>query len=562
MLTGMPLSAKLDEQVKKLHEAAAKREAERIAAELGLSYLDAVQAPVKVDVLKLIPEEEAQTLEVAAFEFKKPILAVATVNPKNPAVQALVDRFAKQGVTVKLFVVSPRGLAHLLSFYKFAAPEKSGITSRVNIEEARVRELAATLTSRGKVEDAIHTFNFRAASVTEFLEIVLSGALANRASDIHLEPEERGVKLRYRVDGVLNDIVSDLDRAFYPSVISRVKLLSNLKLNVSDRPQDGRFTIGLTGKDVEIRVAIAPSEFGETMVLRVLDPEVINLSLRDLGFRDDDLAIVQAELARPNGMVLNTGPTGSGKTSTLYAFLKSKQTSEVKIVTIEDPIEYHLPGIEQTQVDPEAKYTFANGLRSIMRQDPDVILVGEVRDKETAEISIQAALTGHLVFSTVHANDAAGAIPRFLDLKVRASSIGPALNLVIAQRLVRRLCAQCRVLDESTVALSKVSEVVKNLPARVERAGIDAPTIFKPRGCDACGGTGYRGRVAIFELLEVPQELKDMITKEVGESQVERFAKSRGMVTMQEDGVVKAARGITSIAEVEDVTGPIEPRKG
>jgi general secretion pathway protein E len=197
-----------------------------------------------------------------------------------------------------------------------------------------------------------------------------------------------------------------------------------------------------------------------------------------------------------------------------------------------------------------------------MRQDPDVILVGEVRDKETAEISIQAALTGHLVFSTVHANDAAGAIPRFLDLKVRASSIGPALNLVIAQRLVRRLCVQCRVLDESTVALSKVSEVVKNLPARVERAGIDAPTIFKPRGCDACGGTGYRGRVAIFELLEVPQELKDMITKEVGESQVERFAKSRGMVTMQEDGVVKAARGITSIAEVEDVTGPIEPRKG
>ncbi|OGY67028.1 MAG: hypothetical protein A3H63_01215 [Candidatus Harrisonbacteria bacterium RIFCSPLOWO2_02_FULL_45_10c] len=305
-------------------------------------------------------------------------------------------------------------------------------------------------------------------------------------------------------------------------------------------------------------MAVAPSEFGEVIVMRVLDPDAINLSLNDLGLRADDREIIEAELKRPNGMILNTGPTGSGKTTTLYAFLKHKRTSEIKIITIEDPIEYHLEGIEQTQVKVEANYTFGNGLRSIMRQDPDVILIGEIRDKETSEIAIQAALTGHLVFSTVHANEAAGAIPRLVDLGVKPSSIGPALNLIIAQRLVRRLCEACKVKDANADFKKKLEEVVKKLPAHVKKDEYKNITLYKVKGCKKCNDLGYKGRVAIYELLQISKEIEVLMSKGGGEIEIQEFALRQGMVTMQQDGLLKIINGLTTLSEVENVTGPIE----
>jgi len=573
----MALSTNLQEQLTKLRQEAEEREAKQKAEKFGLKYLDVRTIPVKTEVLKLLPEEKARKNNVAVFELKKPVLALAVLDPQNKNVQNIVKEFEDREYKVKLFVASLRGLEHIWSFYKFVAQDKKPITSRVNIERERVLHLMKELKSLKNVINAIKKFDFENLSVTDFLEIALSGALANGVSDIHFEPSEKSVKLRYRLDGILHEVASDLKNEFYPTVVSRIKLLSKLKINISNRPQDGRFTIGLTNKDIEIRVAIAPGEYGEIIVMRVLDPDIINLTLAQLGLREDDLEIIETELRRPNGMILNTGPTGSGKTTTLYAFLKAKYTPEIKIITIEDPIEYHLEGIEQTQVDEQAGYTFANGLRSIMRQDPDAILVGEVRDKNTAEIAIQAALTGHLVFSTVHANEAAGAIPRFLDLGVRPSSMGPALNLIIAQRLVRRLCENCKTVEKIPEQLNeKLQNFIENLPSRVNKENYKNIKIYKPGKCEKCDNLGYKGRIAIFELLlndpdyekvkadpnhktlSSNSSLEELIEKGAGEKTIMDHAVKEGMVTMQQDGILTVINGTTTFEEIEEVTGPID----
>jgi len=568
------MALKLEEQLLKIRGAAEEREAMRRATASGIPYLDLRTTPVKVDALQLIPEERARAAKAASFELKKPTIALAVYDPNDEKVKELIHEFEAQSLTVKLFAISLRGLEHLWSFYTFVTPEKPPITSRVNIERDRIVKLSSELLGLSHASQASASFDWKNGSVTEFFEIVLSGALANRASDIHFEPGERSVKIRYRIDGILHDITDAVSRDFYPSIVSRIKLLSNLKINIADRPQDGRFTIGLPTKEIEIRVAVAPSEFGEIVVLRVLDPDVINLTLKELGLRDDDHAIIEAELARPHGMILNTGPTGSGKTSTLYAFLRAKQSTEIKIITIEDPIEYHLSGIEQTQVDEEAGYTFANGLRSIMRQDPDAILVGEVRDRDTAEIAIQAALTGHLVFSTVHANEAAGAIPRLLDLGAKPVSVAPALNLIIGQRLVRRLCASCRVPATVNEELhGRIQKFIERLPKRVRKELYEHRELFEPKGCAACSGIGYKGRIAIFELLtndpsyggttssneaaSSDPEFEALVARSAPESAIRAYAVGHGMVTMQEDGILKVISGTTTFAEVEEATGRI-----
>ncbi|MST04404.1 MAG: type II/IV secretion system protein [Candidatus Pacebacteria bacterium] len=545
--------------------------------ERGLNYLNGFSAPVKIDALKIIPEEKARSLGVAIIESHGSILGVASIDPESSGALGLLKELKDKGYEFKIFLVSKRALERIFTFYKFTS-EKSSITSRVNIEKERIIFLIKELQNIQKTTKFILDFNYDKSSVAEFLEIVLSGALANKASDIHFEPEEDSIKLRYRIDGVLRDVATEIRRNFYPSVISRIKLLCNLKINISDKAQDGRFTIGLTEKDIELRVAIAPSEFGEIVVMRVLDPDSIKITLPQLGFRKDDLEIIEVELKRPNGMILNTGPTGSGKTTTLYAFLKHKANPEIKIITIEDPIEYHLKGIEQTQVNDEAGYTFANGLRSLMRQDPDVILVGEVRDKETAEISIGAALTGHLVFSTIHANEASLAIPRLVDLDVKPQSIGPALNLIIAQRLLRKLCESCKIpktLDKTLEA--KIRKLVERLPKRVDKEPYKNIKIFEASKCEKCNNSGYRGRVGIYELflndpgyekmvngdlsgvdkLESHEDVEDLIKRQVGGREMKEYAISHGMVTMQEDGILKIISGQTDFAELEDVTGTI-----
>ncbi len=417
----------------------------------------------------------------------------------------------------------------------------------------RLEEFYKQLTSLQEVKKSVDGFDFKNQPTAYLLEVILGGALANRVSDVHLEPGLSDVKIRYRIDGLLYD-TANFSLDFYKLIINRVKFLSNLKLNIVDKPQDGRFTIKLTSKNIEIRVSIVPSEYGETTVLRLLDPDALIVSLEELGLRSDDSVIVQEELAAPNGMILNTGPTGSGKTTTLYTFLKKKQTSEIKIITIEDPIEYHLEGIEQTQVSSDGNYNFANGLRSILRQDPDVILIGEIRDQETAEIAMQAALTGHLVFSTIHANEAAGAIPRLLDLNVKASSIGPSLNLIMAQRLARRLCPDCKKVKEITPEMKEwIDNFLTTLSERVKENG--PFQIFESSGCDKCNNLGYKGRVGIFELLKVNEKIESLIEKQASETEIQSFAIANGMVTMRQDGILKVLHGITTLEEVERVAG-------
>ncbi len=548
---------KLSDTLIKARQAGEEREAERRAKELGLPYVNLNISPLEVEALALIPEARSRDLQVAIFEANESRAALAAAKPGDSRVLELIRELEKQNRKVVVCVASLRGLNHAWESYRFATKPTKEITGRVAIEKERVQELRTKLVGLPQIEAALQKFDYQEGSVTEFLEVTLAGALANRASDIHFEPEEKGVKLRYRIDGILHDVAKSMPVFFYRKTTSRLKLLSGIKLNIQNHPQDGRFTIELPEKAIEIRVAMAPAEYGEIIVLRILDPDSI-LSLTDLGIREDDLALIQIELDRPHGMILNTGPTGSGKTTTLYAFLSAKKTPEIKIVTIEDPIEYHLEGIEQTQVDEEGGYSFANGLRSILRQDPDSILVGEIRDQETAEIALQAALTGHLVFSTIHANEAAGAIPRLLDLGVKPTSIGPGMNLIISQRLVRRLCEQCKKpMSLDARQLKRFADFVGQLPERVAKANYAEIKLWRPEGCEACGNLGFKGRVGIYEILVTDEALEPLILSKAGETELARYAEKRGMVTMQADGVLKALRGITTVDEVIRETGQL-----
>lgn len=532
------------------------------AARGHYGYLDLASVGIETDALKLIPEDRARELGVATFQFRNNVVALAVGEIGNEKIRALIDEFARRGIVARPFLVSRQSLEYAWNSYKFVPKETKDIASRVDIKQQKVSDLKSELTSVGKVGEALLPVMLKTVAIGDLMEIVLTGALNNRASDIHFESGEHVGRLRYRIDGVLRDVSNSIPMRVYQLIVSRIKLLSNLRLNATNISQDGRFTIGLGGSEIELRTSIIPSEFGETIVMRVLDPKAIELTLSDLGLREDDRKIIEAELKAPNGMVLNTGPTGSGKTTTLYAFLKSVANSETKIITIEDPIEYHVKGIEQTQVDVEAGYTFANGLQAIMRQDPDVILVGEIRDKDTAGIAVQAALTGHLVFSTLHTNSAAGVIPRLLDLEAPITSIGPALNLIIAQRLVRKLCPECKQKVEVTPELeTNIKLFTEKLPARVDKSTLNTKELYgAPPGensCQACEGVGYKGRIAIFELLQTDEKIESLIRDHAGEGQITDFAKKQGMVSLQQDGILKALMGVTSFAEVEAVTGPI-----
>ena len=418
--------------------------------------------------------------------------------------------------------------------------------------------------------------------VTEILEIILAGAIQLDVSDVHLEPKEEKAKIRVRVDGLLQNVLL-LNKKTYQSLLSRIKLISRLKLNITDRPQDGRFSILLPMSEkqdsgyyeIEIRVSSLPTEYGETIVLRILNPKSL-VDVEALGLREDLFALFNKQIKQPNGMILVTGPTGSGKTTTLYAFLKKIQKPETKIITIEDPIEYHLKGITQTQVTaPKGGiraasmalgrtplripiyYNFANGLRAIMRQDPDVILVGEIRDLETATIALQAALTGHLVFTTLHTNDAAGTVARLQALGEKPINIAPAINLAIAQRLIRKVCKKCVKIEKvSSSVLVKLKKELRGIPTNIKMPKIDKNLkIPIAVGCKVCSSTGHKGRAGIFEALVVDDEMKKFILTSPSITSLREKAIKKGMLTMYHDGLLKVLEGITTIEEIERVTG-------
>ena len=429
-------------------------------------------------------------------------------------------------------------------------PEK--IAGQVAISQKTFSQLAEKVKNISGFAQAVK--ETLSGEVTQILEVILAGAIKLDSSDIHIEREKEKAKMRVRIDGILHDVLY-LELKIYQGLLSRIKLLSGIKLNIADQAQDGRFTILLEKVPIEVRASTLPSEYGETIVMRVLNPKSL-IEIEDLGVREDVLEVFKKEIQRPNGMIMVTGPTGSGKTTTLYAVLKRIQHPEIKIITIEDPIEYHLEGISQTQVNPKKGYDFATGLRAIVRQDPDVILVGEIRDFETAKIALQAALTGHLVLSTLHTNDAAGTVTRLQALGEKPVNIAPAITLAIAQRLVRKVCKKCaRFESPGKLEESIIKKELKSLPKKIKIPSLNNLKIPKSKGCQSCNATGYRGRIGIFEFFLVDPELENFILKSPSISALRKMAEKKGMVSMRKDGLIKVIQGITTIEEVNRVAG-------
>ncbi len=426
------------------------------------------------------------------------------------------------------------------------------ITGEVKISQDIIKDIQEKVKNISAFKEKIEASLEK--NVTKLLEIILAGAINLDSSDIHIEPEEEKAKIRVRVDGVLQDVIL-FELKIYKALVSRIKLLSKLKLNVTDRPQDGRFSILIKENPIEIRASALPAEYGESVVLRILNPKSL-IDVEALGLRRDLTEVFNKEIKKPHGMIIITGPTGSGKTTTLYAVLKKLNKPEVKIITIEDPIEYHLEGISQTQVDPKKGYDFANGLRSIMRQDPDVILVGEIRDLETAKIALQAALTGHLVLSTLHTNDAAGTIARLQAIGEKPVNIAPAINIAIAQRLIRKTCKKCVEFKKiSPEELAKTKKALKNFPPEIKIPELTPELkIPKAKGCKECNFTGYQGRIGIFEFFLIDDEMERFILTSPSIVAMRELAIKKGMILMRRDGFIKILEGITTIEEIERVT--------
>lgn len=540
------------EEIKKLQE---ENLAQNVAEKLGMPYVNLFITPINAEALILVDEKDAKEANLAVVQKKDKNLQVVVLDPQIPKAKEVLENLKKQGYSVDLYISSMRSLAKAWGYYKFAPKEEKALTGQVEVSAKKLEELQKEIKTADDLKKKIESTPQKQASGV--LEIMIASALALDASDIHVEPQEETVRLRLRLDGLLYD-VAFFDFQIYKLLLSRVKLLSGLKINIHDVPQDGRFTIIIGEMEVEVRVSILPGAYGENIVMRILNPKAISVSIEDLGLQDYDFKIVMKELEKPNGMIINTGPTGSGKTTTLYAFLKKLNTPDVKIITLEDPIEYHLKGISQTQVEAEKGYTFAAGLRSILRQDPDIILVGEMRDLETITTALNAALTGHLVFSTLHTNDAAGAIPRLIDSGANPAVIAPSINMIIAQRLVRKLCKYCSI--KRKVKKEELAKLKETL-ASITRKDIKIPhldenlQIGEAKGCEKCNNLGYKGRLGIFEIFLIDDDVEKVILKDPSESSLKELLKKKDMITMKQDGFIKVLSGTTTIEEVERVTG-------
>ncbi|QQG45913.1 MAG: type II/IV secretion system protein [Candidatus Niyogibacteria bacterium] len=536
-----------------------QREAEDLARLLsekhGLPYSDLSRMTINLDALKIVPENEAREAKMAVFQKVAKRLQVAALNPDLIKTKDILKRLADEGYTVELFFVSEASLRRAWSRYAEIPAFEEIETGLIDISPQRLEEFQKEVKNIQSLQKLIepHLTAQKIRKISETVEVILAGAMALDASDIHLEPREKEARIRFRLDGVLNDI-SSFGIASYGPIISRLKLLSEMKLNIHDRAQDGRFTIRTKNADIEVRSSILPGPYGETAVMRILNPKTISITLEDLGMHPEFLKVMEEELKRPNGMILTTGPTGSGKTTTLYAFIKNTVRPGINIVTIEDPIEYHITGINQTQVDAKKGYDFANGLRSILRQDPDVILVGEIRDLETAQIAMHASLTGHLVFSTLHTNNAAGTIPRLIDLKADPTIIAPAINVTMAQRLTRKLCPECRKKDKPTAEEEKIiKKSLQETPAKYKKTAPKNLVLWRAVGCEKCNNIGYKGRIGIFEAFLVDDEVEKMILKKPAEADLKAAMKKQDMMTMFNDGVLKVLSGATSLEELKRV---------
>lgn len=541
-----------DEKMKEVRLKELEAEAQTQAKTLNVPYVNLKGFPISPEALIQIPQVQAEKLKTVCFLFTGPEIRLASVNPEDPDVKELLFQLGERNqARGGIYKISEEGLRVGLAFYA-TLPKIMTIIKGVKVTDDELSKFKSELKTYPDIQRTLNK-----ASVTDIMTVVMAASLQFDTSDVHIEAEEQRVVVRFRVDGVLQEVAA-LPHDLWKKIVARIKLISGLKINITDRPQDGRFTIFLKSGDTDVRVSAIPTAWGESIVMRILKPGAINVDFSGLGFRPPAEKKLLKEIGKPHGMVIATGPTGSGKTTTLYAVLRRINTPGVKIVTLEDPIEYKLQGINQSQIEHDKQYTFANGLRSILRQDPDIVMVGEIRDLETAETAINAALTGHLMLSTLHTNDAAGALPRFISMGVKPFLLAPALNAIIGQRLTRRIHEACK---EPMVLTPEQLEIVKkalaDLPAT---SGETAPPhekwiFYHGKGCDACNHSGFKGRVGIYEILMMDDTIKNAMSESLSEYQVRELAKQQGMITILQDGLLKCLDGETSIEEVLRVAG-------
>lgn len=538
-------------QLSLLRLQAQERVMQSKAPQYGIEYIDLRGYTINPEAVALIPEAIAREHSFVAFDKKKRQVLVALTQPENTTVKQYLTTLEARGFTYQLFLCSEASLTHAHKRYgdiKNTTATKKGV---LDINPEVILTFAKSIKTIKDIADQltqVRTIN-SPRRVSETLEMMFAGALALKASDIHIEPEEFDVRLRYRLDGVLVDIFK-LETFIYGRIISRLKLLSGMILNQRQEAQDGRFRFTFGEREIEVRSSIIPGAGGESMVMRLLDPGVASFSIDKLQLNPQLAAVMEEQLKRPNGLIITTGPTGSGKTTALYAFLRAVHDSEKKIITIENPVEYKLEGIVQTQTGND--YTFAQGLRAILRQDPDIIMVGEIRDREVAETAIHAAQTGHLVFSTLHTNNAVGGFPRLIDLGVDPRILGSAVNIILGQRLVRMLCNECK---ESYMADDQEKTLIESLAADYP-GGMTVPNplmLYKAKGCATCGNTGYKGRVGVFEAIMVNDAVEEVVIRDPREYTILEAAKDQNIPSMEQDGIVKVINGVTDITELQRV---------
>lgn len=543
-----------EETLQRLYHKSEEEQATALAKKFNLGYIDLNILSLDPEVVNAIPEEEAKEANLAAVYKVGKKYQIAVTDPESYETKKLLKKLQKEnGIEYRLVVVSSASLRKAWKNYEYKTMTETFENQSILLKEKDLTEFERGISNLIELKKRIAEIN-----TTEVFNIIIAGALKTNSSDIHIEPGVNRIRLRYRIDGVLQDIIN-FPKNINKTIISRVKMLSKMKLNITDTPQDGHFTIKMDNDNVNVRTSILPTNNGESIVMRILSENITGLGLDELGLNQYYLEKLEEEIEKPTGMILATGPTGSGKTTTLYSFISRLNKSDVKIITLENPIEYRIEGISQTEVSDESEFGFAEGIKAIVRQDPDIVMVGEIRDSQTAETAIQAALTGHLVLSTLHTNNAASAIPRLLHLNVIPSLIAPAVNAIIAQRLIRKLCNHCK---EEYLPAQETVEKIEKILSRIPKNDVmefpkEIKTIYRSHGCSKCNFIGYSGRIGIYEVFTLTPEIEKLIVKGTSSSEITVVARKEGMIEMQEDGILKALKGITSLEEVRRVTGEI-----
>lgn len=540
LVTEGQLMAALDEQVVRgeslgrvLVEIGMLTEAQLVralASQVGMDFIDLADYPVDRNAVALLPGALCRRYTVLPVSIVEGSLVLAMADPGN--VLAVDDARNMSGLPVRTVVATHDDLAAAIDRYCRADEEIDDLTSAFQDQQPDVVEDLAGIGDH--VEDD--------APIVRFVNLLVTQAIQDRASDIHIEPGEHDMRVRYRIDGVLHEMQRS-PKQIQGGVISRLKIMSDIDIAERRKPQDGRMSVTHNGRKIDLRVATLPTVWGEKVVMRILDNSTASLDLRDLSFLEDNFQTYQQSYSKPYGMILVTGPTGSGKSTTLYATLNAVSRPEINVITVEDPVEYRLQGINQVQVNPKAGLSFAAALRSILRSDPDVVLLGEIRDHETAQIAIEAALTGHLVLSTLHTNDAPSAVTRLVEMGIEPFLVGSALDCVVAQRLARRLCSKCK----EPYGPSEVELIAARFPWN---PGEEMPTLYRPAGCSSCSKTGYKGRMAIHEVMRVTEDIERHAVSHSSSSDIARTAREQGMITLRDDGWTKVLLGDTSIEEI------------